>query len=326
MSARTGPHPLRVRARYTGRRALDRIDNETVRRARGLLRRLRSDAPDVIYLGDSALSIVGSNDSDRRRLDAMVADLLGDGVSVKGVDGASYHAELFDALLRLVEATPHRPLLLVPLCVRVRTPQLTEHPIYAHKQAVEFLRRVDLSGGAWRVHAAWPRPSGSDFDAYYRVPHPTLLGNWTVGDYLASMSESQRAGDEDARIKTLYAFFHGGLLEPGSPELESVTRMGSTIRALGCQAVVYQTPVPVETGVASLGQALADRTAANFAMLNAAYRLGAGEDAEIVESGTCFSASEFIDPTDATEHLNDIGRLRLAEMVVASIKRRRASG
>jgi hypothetical protein len=322
----SAPHPLRVRARYNARRTLDRIDNEAVRRGRGLLKRLRSDPPDVAFLGDSALSFVGPQDSDRRRLDAMVADLLGPHTSLKGVDGASYHPDLFDAYLGLLEATPHRPIILLPLCVRVRTPQLMEHPIYGHKKAVQFLRQVDPSRGAWRVRRAWPRPTLSDFEEFRRVSHSTLLGDWTVGDYLERMEASQSSGDQISRIKTLYAYLHGGLLEADSPAMESVTRLGRTIRELGCPTVVYQTPVPVETGVTYLGQALADRTSANFAVLNAAYRLGAGEDVEIIESGTAFAESEFIDPTDATEHLNDVGRLRLAEMMVASINRHRTSG
>jgi hypothetical protein len=270
------------------------------------------------------LSFVGSQDVDRRRLDTMVRDGLGPDVSMYVVDGASFNPDLYDAYLRLLEATSHRPLIVVPLWVRGRTAALIEHPVHGHKKALQKIREVDPSKGSWRVHGAWPRPTQSDFDAFYKVPYSTLLGDWTVSDYVRPIAEFKRGGDEASRIRMSFAYHHGGLLEVDDPGMEAVTRMGRTISELGCPAVVYQTPVPVESGVALFGPELADRTAASFAALNAAYRLGAGEDAEIVESGCCFTESDLIDPADTTEHFNEHGRLRLAEMIVDAIKRRRA--
>jgi hypothetical protein len=319
-----GTTPLVHRLRYRVRRTLDRVDNEPVRRARGLLRVLRNHPPDVIYFGESTVSFIGPTDVDRRRLYTMVDDGLGPHVSMHVVHGASFSTDIFDAYLGLLKSTQHRPLIVVPLCVRFRFTPWIEHPVHGHKKALQRIREVDPTKGAWRVHGAWPRPNQVDFDEFHRVPFSSLLGDLTVGDYVTPIAEFQRSGDDVGRVRMLYAYHHGGLLELDSPVMEAVTQMGRTIRELGCPAVVYQTPVPLETGTTLLGQELADRTAASFAAINAAYRLGAGEGVEIIESGTCFTDSEFIDPADATEHLNEFGRRHLAEMILSAIKQRLA--
>ena len=311
---------LGIRVRYEARRALNRIDNEQVRRARHLLTALRKAPPDVILFGDSVLSFVGDHDTDRRRLSAMVSDGFGSDVSVRVVDGPSFNSDIYDAYLKLLVAAPRRPLVLIPLCVRVHSICLRDHPVHGHKRAIHALRELDPSKSAWRVRGSWPKPTQSDFEAFHREHYPTLLGDLTVGDYLSSIAQAKRSGDEPERLKMLYAYLHGGLLTPNNPALESVTRMARTIRELGCPVVVYQTPAPVETGTRLLGPDLAERTIASLAALNAAYRLGAGTNVNIVESGAAFSESEFIDPSDATEHLNEQGRHRLAEMILTAAK------
>jgi hypothetical protein len=237
----------------------------------------------VIFFGDSVLSFVGGRDVGRRRLDTMVSQSLGSEVKVHVVDGPSFNPDLYDAYLRLLAGTPHRPLVIVPLCIRVRTPTLMEHPVHGHKRALQALRETDPTGPLWQVRGSWPRPTQSEFDEFHRVPYSTLLGDLTIGDYLKSMAACATSGDEKARIRLLYNYHHGGVLEPDSPGMEAIPRMARTIAELGCPAVAYHSPVPVQTGVTLLGRELADRTEASFAAMGAGYRAGAGPDAMVIE-------------------------------------------
>jgi hypothetical protein len=310
------------RSRQSVRGALDRVDNEQVRRARHLLQTLRRDPPDVLYLGDSALTHVAPGDTDRRRLKSMVDQGLGAGVSVHVVDGASFQADIYDAYLNLLYATEARPLVIVPLCIRVRFSPWLEHPVHGLKRPTARIRAVDAHRGAWRVRAAFPAPTRSDFETFSKVPYSNLLGERTVGDFVGPIRQFERSGDTASRTALLYAYHHGGLLTPATPAMDAVTRMGRTIRELGCRAVVYQTPVPVQMGSQLLGPALATRTTESFRVINEAYRLGAGAGAAIIESGTEFTTDEFLDPEDATEHLNERGRHHLADLIVAEVGRR----
>ncbi|HEY3844110.1 MAG TPA: hypothetical protein VGL48_12745 [Acidimicrobiales bacterium] len=308
-----------VKAKHQVRRSLNRVDNESVRRARSLLHALHHHPPDVLYLGDSAVSFVGAQDADRRRLSTMVADALGSGTAVHVVDGPSFNADIYDAYLGLLKGMPLPSVIVVPLCVRVRFSPWIEHPVHGHKRAIQKIREFDPSRPSWHVHGAFRTPHKPDFDAFHRVPYPNLLGQKTVGDFVSQISAYQRSGDNLARERLLYAYHHGGLLTAGSAAMEAVTVMGQTLRELGCTTVVYQTPVPVQKGIEHYGTEFRSRTEQNFAVLNEAYRLGAGADAAVIESGGCFSTDEFIDPRDATEHLNEAGRRRLAGYIVNEI-------
>ncbi len=315
-----------VKAKHQVRRYLNRVDNEAVRRARSLLHALHHHPPDILYLGDSAVSFVGPQDADRRRLSTMVADSLGSGVSVHVVHGPSFNADIYDAYLGLLNGMPLPSVVVVPLCVRVRFSPWIEHPVHGHKRAIQRIRDLDPTRPSWHAHGAFRTPHKPDFEAFHRVAYSNLLGEKTVGDFVSQISAYERSGDHLARERLLYAYHHGGLLTAGTPAMEAVTVMGRTLRELGCTVVVYQTPVPVQKGAEHLGAEFRTRTAQNFAVLNGAYRLGAGEDAPIIESGECFSTDEFIDPHDATEHLNESGRRRLAEFIVNEINGARNGG
>jgi hypothetical protein len=322
MGIMTGERPAIVNLRVGTRRWLDRVDSEQVRRARGLMRSLRQGKPDVLYLGDSIMSFIAPYDTDRRRLGVMVADGLGPDVSLRVVHGPSFNPDLFDAYLGLLWGTPHRPLLVIPLWTRGRFPPWTEHPVHGHKRATAAIRLIDPSSHFLRIHHAFPRPTQADFDRFAQVRYDTLEGSGTVGDYVTPIREFQRSGDEESARRNLYAYHHGGLLVAGTPEVEAVTRLARTIKDLGCAAVVYQTPIPVQMGAKLLGPELAERTAESYRVLNEAYRLGAGGDADIIESGTSFATDEFIDPNDATEHLNQRGRAHLASLLTSAIRQR----
>lgn len=315
---------LKLRARYRARRTLDRLDNEPVRRARRMVKALRTDPPSVLYVGDSMLGFVAPYDADQRRLDAMVSDQLGADTSMHVVFGASFNADIIDAYLGLAKAQTHRPIVIVPVWVRGRLTPFVEHPVHGHKRAMRRMRQVNPTGPTWRIRGSWPRPTQKDFDEFYAKPFPSLLGdNLTVGDHVKAIGQAEREGDETARRRALYAYHYGGLVTPAA--LEAVTQLGRTVRALACPTVVYQTPLPVETGTALLGPEFSEYCIKNLAAIDAAFRLGAGEEFEIIESGTSFSESEFIDPGDGSEHVNERGRKRLADMIVQGVKRATSS-
>jgi hypothetical protein len=318
--------PLVKRARYNARKTLNRIDNEPVRQARHLLKRLRNDPPDVLFLGDSAISFIDQRDTDRRRLYTMVDDALGPDVSMHVVHGASFNHDIYDAYLHLLEATPHRPVLIVPNAIRIRFMPWLVHPVHSHRRALQKIRSIDPHGAAWKVHGSWPGPTQAEFDEFLKVPYPTLLGDWTVADYVVPLTSTTSTIDAKERTRLLYGYHNGGLLTAGGPELDGVTRMGKTIRDLGLTAVVYQVPVPVITGREILGQEYFDRVVHNFAVLDEAYRIGAGEDAEIIQAGVVFGPDEFIDPSDGVEHFNQAGRTRLSAMIVDGYKRATGKG
>ena len=142
----------------------------------------------------------------------------------------------------------------------------------------------------------------------------TLAGDLTVGDYARPL----KAGGlvEAERLRLLYAYHHGAALDAAA--LDAVTRLGAVLARLGCAVVAYQTPICVETGVRALGPELASLVTANFAAMDAAFQWGV--DTPVLQTGTAFGELEFIDPDDGSEHLNSVGRQRLAHLLVAETR------
>jgi hypothetical protein len=311
---------------YYSRRARARLDNPEVKGARVLLSALRESPPDVLYLGDSTTSFVSATDVDRRRLYRMIGDSLGDGVTMHTLHGGSYNPALFNEFLRLAAASPHRPVVVLPLCIRVRTLPWIEHPIFGHKQATRYLTSVAQGTPAWRVRAGFPRPTAAQFAEFYQLPHPTWAGELTVGDYIQTLKNAKAAGLSEAdRVRLLYAYHHGGRIEAGTEHLAAVSALGATLRGLGCEFFAYQTPVPVQTGTELYGPEFDELARHNFGLLQEAFLAGAGEQASVLQTGLDFTAEEFIDPQDASEHLNQQGRARLAELIATQVTERLAN-
>lgn len=318
--ARTLPfHAQLSKASYYTKRALARVDDPEVRKVRRLVARLRENPPDVLYLGDSTTFFVSPDDTDKRRLSKMIEDGLGERVSVLCLFGGSWHPALFAELVRLVADTGARPVIVVPLCARVRTVPWAEHPVFGHRQLVDYLRTLPDGAPSRSLRTSFPRPGEADFEVHYRRPHPTWLGDWTIGDHVRPLKDlTTLTGDE--RVRRLYAYHHGGAVPGSGPYLDDVTLLGTRLRALGTPTVVYETPIPVQAGSDYFGSPFTDLATRNLDLIAGALHKGIGEHAVVLREGTDYGTELFLDRSDASEHLNERGRLRLAAGVVDAVR------
>lgn len=298
------------------RRRISQVDDAEVRKARRLARVCRAGEVDVVYFGDSTTSFVALYDTDRRPLHRMIRDLLGHEVRVHAVHGGSYNPALYSGYLRFIGSSGARPLVIVPQCIRVRTVPWMEHPIHGRKNAIEFLAQLDSAVALRKIRQGFPPPEPAEWDAFHTLPHPTWAGDWTIGEYIERLRGA--SADDEESVKLLYAYHHGGRIPAGAP-LADVTRLGEELRRLDIPVVAYQTPVPVQKGEEFHPgfRALATQ---NFADLNDAFVAGYGEDGAVLQTGMVSGTSEFIDHRDASEHLNQHGRLRLAESITKAVR------
>ena len=306
-----------AKLRYRVKRGLNRIDNPEVRNARRLVKVMRSNPPDVLYLGESLANAVGLDDKDPRRLSQMVADELEGTATVFTVADGGYSPELFEAYLRLVEGTPARPLVLHTMGPRILHP-LIAHPTYGKLQALPVIRSLDPGGSTWRMRASLPRATSEDFERYYALPHPTIMGDdLKVGDYVKPLKNG--ALEPKERLRILYAYHHGARLTPETPSLEAYTGLGRRLRSMGCKTVAWLAPIPIPIGIELFGPEFEQLTYENWDVMKAVY-LEANPGATIIEAGDIFGLDQFIDVTDGTEHLNDVGRRKTAALLAAGIR------
>lgn len=317
----TWPPPIPFRPQIgqladTVRRRISRVDDAEVRKARKLARVCRSGKIDVVYFGDSTTSFVATYDTDRRPLHRMMRDLLGEGTRIQAVHGGSYNPALYTGFLRFIASSDARPLVILPHCIRVRTVPWMEHPIHGRKKAIEFLAQLDPAVPLRKIRKGFPPPAPEEWDMFHKISYPTWAGDWTIGEYVERLRGAPE--DDEERVKLLYAYHHGGRIPSGAP-LEDVTRLGEELRRLNLPVVAYQTPVPVQQGE-EFYAGFRELATQNFADLNDAFVAGYGNEAEVLQTGMDFSTAEFIDYRDASEHLNEHGRLRLAESITTAAR------
>lgn len=288
---------LRERVRVLRRR----LDNPEVAAARRLMAQVRAAAPDVVHFGASESLFVAPYDTDQRTLPQLLAAELAPRTTYS-VAGPGYHPGLFRAYLRHLAGQPARPTLVVGLAVRFGYPPWAQHPLYGYERAQ---RRLARRRG---LRAALPLPTPAEMDALDRVAYPTLAGDLRIGDY-------RRALKESPDVARLYAYHHGARDGVGDAWLQDVRGLAFDAVSAGFPLVVYFMAIPVDRGVQLWGEPLREIAERDSAAAIAALP----SEVVVVPSALAFGADDFIDPDDATEHLNERGRRQLAAMISSAL-------
>jgi hypothetical protein len=244
----------------------------------------------------------------------MLKDAFGPEIAMHTVHGGSYNPLIYNTFVRLLEGLPARPLVIVPLTVRVHTLPWIEHPLYGHQRASQFLSTVDATTPLRKIRKGFAKPTPAEFERFRALEFPTWAGDLTIGDYIDRLKGKALDGDDAARL--LYAYHHGGEIVQGAP-IDRVRELGDRLRRLGVPVVVYKTPVPVEKGVELHGPSFFELAERGFAVLEEAFVSGYG-DVPIIPTGLTMPTTHFIDWRDGSEHVNERGRSAIAAAVVAA--------
>lgn len=320
----SGPRGVLQRARSAVvpkvKQLRDRLDDNEVRQARRLVRALRSGPPDVIAFGDSNWVFLADYDTDRRSLAGMIGDGLGPDVSFHVCAGAGYHPALMRPLVRLIQMHGARPVVIVPLCVRMTSAAWITHPKYSYAMAIEAIEQIDRTTPTWRIRRSAADAGPEAFARYGSTEITTWAGTQTIQDLRGPLLDPAAHGiDETERRRLLYAYHHGERLQPDQPTLHDVEALGRALAELGTDVVAFETTVPVDEGVALWGEQFRENAAHALGLMREAFRRGYGE-IDIIESGMAMSRSDFIDPADGSEHLNQHGRRRIADLIVERVR------
>lgn len=303
------------------RRLRDELDNKEVREARKLVRALRSGPPDLVLFGDSTWVFYAKYDTDQRNLAQMVLADLRPSVRTHVTMGAGYHAKPLTAFLHQIERSGARPVVVLPLVVRLHSVAWSTHPAYSYVDASARIESFPATTPTRRIRASIPPPGPADFETYGRQQIDTFAGTLPISALRDPLRDPDAHGlSRTDQERLLYAFHHGEPLEPGQSTMVEVEEMGRALRSLDVPVVAFHTPVPVEHGVELWGEAFRERLERNFEVLDEAFLRGFGSALPIQRTGLAFASSEFIDPADGTEHLNQIGRLRMCSMLLPAIE------
>jgi hypothetical protein len=154
------------------------------------------------------------------------------------------------------------------------------------------------------------------FTEFRELPYQTLLGEFPVGHYLKQLRRTDLSDEE--RMRWWYAYLHGAEVT-GGVALSQLAALGRTMSRLGVPVIAYQGPICTQVGGELLGPEFVSLTERNFDLVASTFAEAVGARCQVLETGMIFKAEEFNDPTDGVEHLNGIGRERLAGIIAGAL-------
>jgi hypothetical protein len=250
----------------------------------------------------------------------MIADALAPEARVHVTAGAGYYSTLISAYAGLIKHSGVRPVVVVPLCARLATVAWSTHPNYSYLEAIARIEGFGPDTPISKMRMRTATKSNEQFRRYGAQPITTWAGTGPISEFREPLRDpAAHRLSEDERRKALYAYHHGEAADPDSRPVAEVERMGRVLRDLDVEVVPFETSVPVEEGVALWGEQFRDNAQRTFDILGDAFRRGYGS-IDVLRTGFVVKRSEFIDPADGSEHMNQRGRARVAGHLVEAVQ------
>jgi hypothetical protein len=274
----------------------------------------------VIIFADSVQTFISPRDTDTRPLWQMISDEAGVTESVLPICGPGYNSRLFAEYSRFLTTTDAKPVVILSLSIRLAKNNCLLHPAFGHQRSSDFLRALPDKPALRSMRARIPLPNDADFEEFYKVPFPTSAGDLTTGDYIARLRDPKAHGlDPEEEFKLRMQYYHEGPLDPDGLYRSRFTEVGKHLQQMGVPVVVYAAPLPIDAIRDVLGEQVLDHAETEYSMLEESIRAGYTSPFEVVRAGHT-PEGELMDPLDASEHLNDIGRMRVAKHVGAAVR------
>lgn len=282
-------------------------------------------APEVLVVGDSAMFWTSPNDPDQRSLARMISDELGGSVRVHALAGPGYNPRLVNVFLEALERCPERPKILVlPTSLLMATQAWLSHPNFSYLLEAPELRRIAEAGD--RSARRLPRAGLEQWEEWDRQPAPSLFGaRRTMGEVRIIINSNQQRQfswtqpttrwQQAIRMRHMMDLYNAEKLTPESYGVQLLTEMASYVAKLGIPSVGYISPINREVLATVLKQPAVDHVAANADVIAQAYRDAAGDGHDVVNAVFSCPGTDFGDPV----HLNDRGRLHLAQLIAEGI-------
>jgi hypothetical protein len=290
------------------------VEDPALAAARYLLTALEEEPPDILVFGESTLTFVGPEETDR----VSVADRLTESLRPKSsfvVAAPGFNVEVHHQLVRLAATRPPRPLVVTSLYTRGTLPAFLRHPVWGHRRQIDL-----LTGETGHVVDALRRPydapGAEEWAAYEAMPYPTFIdAGRTIADFMAQLRPAPVYGS-DEHWRWLFEFHYGG--SPNPAAVRAFTAFGRTLRERGFPVIAFQNPVNVVEATERLGPEFIAWHRYNTDIVHEAFVAGYGPGAVVLETADGWMPDDFIEP--AVEHLAAPARIRLAAIIADAVR------
>lgn len=278
------------------------------------------EPPDVLVFGDSVFQRVARQDTDRRPLGAMAADLIeASGRRPYVLAHSSYTPLVYEPFIAFAGRLGRGPAQIVmPVNLRMLSPQWDTYSIWRFAQDRAALE-------AQIVEPASPVPPLAavleDLASYHAAAFASPLSSRrSVREFRAlagaKTADPQRAGE---RLRDLLVFHYGMPARRTHRQVAALREAARTASNLGIRLHIYLTPINMPL-IRRVAPGLESIVAGNAALMREAVAEAGAPGVTFRDWLDALPAAGFFHADELTEHLSEAGRRDLAALILAEIE------
>lgn len=274
--------------------------------------------PQILLLGDSVTERVSKWDTDRRPLYVLVAAQFKGKYSFTCISHSAYHMKVYEALLGVLQVMLHKPrLVILPINMRSFSPQWDLRPSWQFNREIEALSDY-RSDTRQKIPFIKNTPGISDENEIFdtmkvQYPYSPFI---TIGQFRLIVNAKPQSREQfEYRKKQIFIFHYLHELEPRHSKIQSLIRVVETMQAMKVPLLLYITPINYQAGCRFVGNSFLDMFENNVRVVRQALQPYLGSEIRFLDLSCDLGAEQFFNPDDATEHLNQNGRLALASRI-----------
>jgi hypothetical protein len=280
-------------------------------------------APDILFFGDSVLLRISRDDKDTDTLDRMLAKKMDGGISLLCIAHTAYHMQVYKNLISVLEVTKRKPkVVILPINLRSFSPQWDFYPAWQFRDEIRAVESY-LSNPSLEIASVGEIPATANllrlFDAI-PVKYP-LTELDRIGQFRSMIASKPKNEDQKIyRLRQIFIYHYMNLLADDHPKIKALEECLRMLSVLQIPLVLYVTPINWEAGRKYVGREFIEAVKSNVSLIS--NRLSPHQTDNRVRFGdfsTLLEAGCFFSDDNATEHLNQRGRARLADEIMKMI-------
>jgi hypothetical protein len=275
--------------------------------------------PEVFYLGDSVVERVSRHDDDQRGLDEIVRESLLGQLKVASVSHTAYHLGVFYHLIRALEKMRQRPkIVILPINLRSFSPQWDLNPLWQFDQEVKALEQY-LADSSYGSSTIKELVKSSEFFSQFDstpISYPNTPFKY-IGQFRAIINTRPETEElRKFRLEQIFTFHYMHQLTPDHPKLMCLDKITQLLLRMNISLVTYITPVNFQAGERYAGEAFSKTSKENAAIVsNIMQPYRQSSQINFLDFSHFLGSEYFFNKDDPTEHLNQEGRKKLANVI-----------
>lgn len=279
--------------------------------------------PSILYFGDSVCERISRHDVNTCPLAELVKKKLEDYASLEYITHSAYHSIVYYYFLRIFQIFPAKPrLIIIPINIRSFSPQWDLNPAWQFNDEINILRKF-LKNPNIDLHLPDITDKEISYDKFNEVKIRYPMTDFdTIGKFRKLIDTHPGQTDEKKyRLKQIFIYHYMHKLKASNRKLRFFKKIDDYLSEKYIKHIFYLTPINYQAGIRIVGDyfnKVIDQninTVKKIIHVNKKRRFAVFKDYSKLFQSDLFFHSDL-----STEHLNEKGRILLAEKIVSDVK------